>query len=614
MKLLRQLHLAVLSIALISATNAFAAEFRVEGSSFVLDGKSLQIRSGEIHYSRVPKDEWRSRIQMAKAMGLNTVCTYVFWNLHELKKGEFDFIGEKDVAAFIRLCGECGMHAIVRPGPYVCAEWDLGGLPAWLLAEPGIRLRSTNPKFMEPASEWMRRMGAMLQPLSVEQGGPVLMVQLENEYGFYGSDSGYLDELQRALRSGGYQGTVFTSDGASEDALRHGGRPGILKAVNFGSGAETAFGALHKASPGQPDFTAEFWVGWFDQWQRPHHWIDAHAKMADFDWMMRHGASFNIYMFHGGTTRGLMTGGNWEGRYRPITCSYDYAAPLDESGRPTEKYRAFRAAIQSALKDGNLPDIPKIPGTGSMGNIALTEQCRLMDAIPEGQTNATLLTMEDMGQTTGFICYRTTLDGPAEGSLELGKVKDRVYVLLDGKVVGISGRSVKGAAVALTVPEGKHRMDLLVENMGRINFGKYMIEEHKGLATPVVFNGKELGPFVQVGMSMQEPPKGTYHEIKDGKTQGSATLYRGMMKVGGPCDTWIDMRGFGRGILWLNGRNLGRYWKVGPSQGVFVPGCWFKKDEENELVVLELESEKCPTELPTSAKAIWGNDNRDGLR
>ena len=604
---------AIVALLMMVLTNGASADFRVEGKSFILDGKPFQIRSGEIHYSRVPRDEWRTRIQMAKAMGLNTVATYVFWNLHEAKRGEFDFGGEKDVAEFVRLCGAEGMKAIVRPGPYVCAEWDLGGLPAWLLAEPGIKLRSTDPKFMEPAKEWMRRTGAILQPLSVAQGGPVIMVQLENEYGFYGSDAGYLDELQRALRSGGYQGTIFTSDAATGDALRNGGQSGVLRAVNFGGGAETAFGALRKVAPGQPDFTAEFWVGWFDQWGRPHHWIAAHDKVGDLDWMMRHGASFNLYMFHGGTTRGLMTGAGMDGHYRPLTCNYDYAAPLNESGRPTEKYRAFRAVIQSALKDEKLPDIPKIPSTGSMGNIPLTEQCRLVDAIPEGQTNTTLRTMEDLGQITGFICYRTPINGPAEGALDLAKVKDRVYVLLDGKLQGISGRSTQGAAVSLNIPQGKHRLDLLVENMGRINFGKAMMEERKGLTAPVIFHGKELGPFAEVGLPMQEPPNGTYQEIGEGKTPGSATLYRGRMRIGGPCDTWLDMRGFGRGIVWLNGRNLGRYWKAGPSQGVFVPACWWKKGEENELVVLELESEKCPAKLPTSAKAIWGNDNRDGM-
>ena len=194
-----------------------AAEFKVEGNSFALEGKPFQIRSGEIHYSRVPRAEWRSRIQMAKAMGLNTVCTYVFWNYHEAKRGALDFTGEKDVAEFVHLCGEEGMKAIVRPGPYVCAEWDLGGLPAWLLAEPGIRLRSTDPRFLEPAKDWMKRMGSMLQPMSVTQGGPVLMVQIENEFGFFGSDTAYLEEMQGALKAGGYQGMVFTCDGGGED-------------------------------------------------------------------------------------------------------------------------------------------------------------------------------------------------------------------------------------------------------------------------------------------------------------------------------------------------------------------------------------------------------------
>jgi beta-galactosidase len=606
---MNKLSLAFLGLCLAAMTCICAADFQLDGTRFTLDGKPLQIRAGEIHYARVPKDEWRNRILMAKAMGLNTISTYVFWNLHEPKKGEFDFSGDKDVAGFIKLCGELGMHAIVRPGPYVCAEWDLGGLPAWLLAEPGIQLRSTDPRFLDPAKAWMTRMGAMLQPLSVAQGGPVLVVQLENEYGFFGSDAGYLDELQRALRSGGYQGMLFTSDGASEGALRAGGRPGILKAANFGSKAESSFQALRKASPCQPDFTAEFWVGWFDQWQRPHQWIDNREKLVDLEWMMGHGASFNLYMFHGGTTRGLWTGANWEGRYRPVTCSYDYLAPLDESGRPTAKYHDFRAVIQGALKGEKLPDIPSIPSTASVGDIRLTEQCRLLDAIPAGQTSPTLQTMEDLGQSTGFILYRTTLDGPVEGELALGQVKDRVHVLMDGMLLGVSGRSTKGAAIAVKIPEGKHRLDLLVENMGRINFGKFMQDERKGLTAPVVLNGKELGPFEQVGLPMQVPPDGIYQEIKDGKTLGSATLYRGKLKIGSPRDTWLDLRRFGRGVVWFNGRNLGRYWKAGPAQGVFLPGCWMKSEGENELVVLELESETCPDKLPTSAVAIWGNGN-----
>lgn len=603
-----KLHLHVfLAITLSSITIGSAADFRIERSTFQLAGKPFQIRSGEIHYSRVPKEEWRSRILMAKAMGLNTITTYVFWNLHEQKRGVYDFSGDKDLVAFVKLCDESGMHAIVRPGPYVCAEWDLGGLPAWLLAERGVKLRSMDPRYLEPTKAWMKKMGGLLQPLSVSQGGPLLMVQVENEFGSFGSDSGYLDALEAALRSGGYKGTVFTCDTAAEKTLRDGGLPGGLKAANFGGGAEMAFKNLQKVNPGQPNLNMEFWVGWFDQWGRPHHVIEPQEKLGDLEWMMRTGASFNLYMFHGGTTRGLWTGANWESRYRPTTCSYDYSAPLDESGRPTAKYHAFRSVIQSNLKEEILPEVPPVSGTGNIGQIRLTEQCRLMTAVPPGKANAVLETMETLSQSTGFILYRTTVQGPVEGELALGAVKDRVYMMMDGKLQGISGRSTKGEPVVLKVPDGSHQLDLLVENMGRINFGPRMLEERKGLENPIRFNGKELGPFQQVGLPMQVPPLGKFEEIKEGRKFGSGTLYRGTFKIGTPCDTWLDTRGFGRGMIWFNGKNLGRYWKVGPSQTVFLPGCWMKKDSENEIVVLELESENCPDTLPTSAKAIWGN-------
>lgn len=596
-----------LSLLLPLSTLLPAADFKVEGNSFVLDGKPFQIRSGEIHYPRVPRAEWRSRIRMAKAMGLNTVCTYVFWNLHETKRGEFDFAGEKDVSEFVKVCGEEGMKAIVRPGPYVCAEWDLGGLPAWMLAEPGVQLRSTDPRFLDPAKAWMKRMGEMLQPLSVAKGGPVLMVQLENEYGNFGKDAGYLKEMETAFRSGGYTGTLFTADGASAGALRNGGLPGMLKAANFGGGAESAFRKLKDVAPEQPAFTAEFWVGWFDQWEKPHHFIDSQEKMADFEFLMRTGASFNLYMFHGGSTRGLWTGANWADRYRPTTDCYDYAAPLDESGRPTEKYDAMRWTIQRALKNEKLPEVPKLPAPASIGEIRLTEYCRLLDALPKGETSATLRTMEELGQSTGFLLYRTTVEGPLEGELALGQVKDRVHVFLDGAVLGLSGRSTRNPAVPVKLPAGSHKLDLLMENMGRINYGKFMNDERKGLAGPITLGGKDLGPFEHIGLPMQEPPTGTYQAIKDGTIPGKATLLRGHFKIGHSCDTWLDMRGFGRGIVWLNGRNLGRYWKAGPSQGVFLPGCWMKTEDGNEIVVLEIEAEACPAKVPTSAKAIWGN-------
>ncbi len=599
----------LLSLGLAALSAASAAEFKVEGTSFVLDGKPFQIRSGEIHYSRVPKEEWRNRIRMAKAMGLNTICTYVFWNFHETRRGEYDFTGEKDVAAFVKLCGEEGMQAIVRPGPYVCAEWDLGGIPAWLLAEPGIKLRTTTPRFLDPAKAWMKHMGRMLQPLSITNGGPLLMVQVENEYGHFGDDPKYMDALYQALRSGGYQGIVFTSGGPSQMMLQNGALPGQLNAVNFGGGGQYSFGKLREFSPKQPDFTAEFWVGWYDQWEMPHHAISVKERIGDLQWMMEIGASFNIYMFHGGTTRGLWAGGDFEGRYRSITCCHDWDAPLDESGRPTEKYHAFRAVIQKTLGDQPLPEIPKMPDTGTVGDIQLTEKCGFLDSVQAGPTSTDLETMEDLGQTTGFVLYRTQLQGPLEGSLALDRVKDRVYVILNGKLQAISGRTGTRSPITLKIPAGENRLELLVENMGRISYGTLLPRERRGLEGPVSFAGKELGPFEIVGLPMQDPPKGNYQELAKAGTLESATLYRGRITTATPCDTWLDMRGFGRGMVWFNGRNLGRYWKAGPPRGIFLPGCWMKTGSDNEIVVLELESETCPDKVPTSAEAIWDSEH-----
>jgi beta-galactosidase len=364
-----------------------------------------------------------------------------------------------------------------------------------------------------------------------------------------------------------------------------------------------------KAFPGEPDFCAEFWVGWFDAWDRPRGFPPAHMMTRDLAWMMKNGASFSLYMFHGGSTRGLWSGANRDKTYLPTTDCYDYQAPLDESGRPTLKYQQIRDIIQNELSGVSLPAIPRLPAPGSIGEIQLTEQCRLLDALPEGKTSDTLQTMEDLGQITGFLLYRTSVDGPLEGELALGDVKDRVHVILDGQVIGISGRSTKGAAISVKLSTGTHKLDLLVENMGRVNYGKQMNQERKGLDKPIMLAGKELGPFEHVGLPLQAPPGGSYQEIKEGANRSGITLYRGTVKSATPRDTWLDMRGFGRGIVWFNGRNLGRYWKKGPPQSVFLPACWMEREKENELVILELEAETCPKKVPTSAEAIWGDGN-----
>ncbi|MCW1926013.1 beta-galactosidase [Luteolibacter arcticus] len=583
-----------------------AATFEVAGNQFHLDGQAFQIRAGEMHYPRIPRAEWANRVKMAKAMGLNTVSLYLFWNLHEERPGQFDFEGQKDFVAFIRECGSQGMKVIVRPGPYVCAEWELGGIPAWVMAEPGVKLRSTDRRYLEPAKAWMRNVAGMLEPLSVAKDGPVLMLQLENEFGSFASDPEYLRELEAALRGGGYTGLLFAGDGPGEETQRRGGLPGLLKAANFGKEAKPAFETLEKVQPGKPRFTAEFWIGWFDQWGRPHHRIDARQKSADLEWMMDEGVSFNLYMFHGGTTRGFWTGANWDGAYRPTTNSYDYSAPLDESGRPTPKYHIFREIISRRLGQETLPEVPALPSPGTIGPISLGEQLSFLKSLPAGETKEVPASMEQFGQGRGFVLYRAQIKGPVDAPLDLAQVQDRVIVLLDGKRIGLGGRSVGTTPVQITAGEGSHRLDLLVENMGRINFGPVMNSERKGLTGIVRLGDRELAAFEHISLPLDQPLAGDYEKAAGATEPGQLVLRRSKFKVATPQDTWLDLRGFGRGVVWLNGINLGRYWSIGPQQTIYVPSVWLRSGgEENELVVLELEKDDCPQEIPTLKEPVW---------
>lgn len=398
---------------------------------------------------------------------------------------------------------------------------------------------------------------------------------------------------------------MFTCDGASVKALRNGGLDGVIKAVNFGRDAPRAFATLEQVAPGQPRLTAEHWIGWFDQWGKPHQVVETRTKAADLDWMMKNGVSFNLYMFHGGTTRGFWTGANWEGRYRPTTTSYDYSAPLDESGRPTPKYHAFRSIITKHLPKGSVPDVPAVGPPGTIGRLPLTEQRPLLAAMPAGEMLESPVTMERLGQSTGFVLYRTEITGPVEAPLVLGEVKDRAYVIVDGNLAGIAGRSVERNAVELVLAPGSHRLDILVENMGRINYGPVMNDERKGLAAPVRLNDREIGRFEHVPLPLDTPPADGFAGIPEGgKIAGCPVLLRGKFRAR-PVDTWLDMRRFGRGAVWLNGIHLGRYWSIGPQQTLFVPSVWLREHEDNEIVVLELEKHGCPLTVPTVYEAIW---------
>ena len=377
--------------------------FRAEDGKFMLDGRPFRIISGEMHYPRIPREYWRARLRMAKAMGLNTITTYVFWNEHELRPGEYDFKGQRDVAEFIREAQSEGLYVILRPGPYVCAEWEFGGYPAWLLRDHDIVVRSSDPKFMTPAKRWLMRLGRELAPLQIGNGGPIIAVQVENEYGSFGDDHAYMEQIQHVLLDAGFdKAMLYTADGADE--LTKGSLPELPAVINFGPGeAKKEFAKLHQLRPEGPFMNGEYWAGWFDHWGEKHHTTDAKKQADELDWILSQGYSISIYMFHGGTSFGWMNGANSNGKnYEPDVTSYDYDAPLDESGRPAAKFALFRDVI--AKNTGiTPPPIPAVDPAVAVAPAGFRQAASLWQNLPEPVRSEQPLTMEDLDQAYGYI-------------------------------------------------------------------------------------------------------------------------------------------------------------------------------------------------------------------
>lgn len=567
--------------------------FEVGTRAFLLDGKPFQVLSGEMHYPRIPRAYWRDRMQKARAMGLNTVCTYVFWNLHESKPGHWDFAGEKDLAAFIRTAQEEGLFVILRPGPYVCAEWDLGGFPAWLLKDPKLQLRGQDPVYLEALHRYLVRVGQEVKDLQVTRGGPILMAQVENEYGSFGQDHAYMAQVRAWMREAGFEVPLFTSDGPGQDMLQGGTLPDCLPTINFGGGAEKAFAELDRFRSGIPRMNGEFWCGWFDSWGRPHHTTRAADKAKEYAWMLSHGISVNIYMFHGGTNWGFWAGANGsDTEYTPDTTSYDYSAVLDEAGAPTDKFHAFRAAVQALAPDKKLPDLPKPLPRISLAPTALGEWAPLTGLYGKTVRAAAPMTLEALGQQQGFVSYRTRVKGPLRGALALEKVRDYAMVYLDGKRIATLDRRLNQTTVRdLRIPAGTHTLELLVENLGRINFGASLLQERKGLTGKVTLAGRALQ-----GWEMSPVPCEDLSALRFTPArapEGVPGIYRGTLQVTEVGDTFLDLSTWGKGLVWVNGHNLGRFWNVGPQQTLYLPGCWLKPGA-NEICVLELNGASKP--------------------
>ena len=577
----------------------------VKGDHFVREGKPYQIISGSIHYPRVPREYWRDRLRKARAMGLNTVETYVFWNLHEPKPGQFDFSGELDVAAFIRMAQEEGLNVLLRPGPYVCAEWEAGGLPSWLIGDPSVKVRTRDPKFLSAAQRYLTRLGKEVALLETTHGGPIIGIQVENEYGSYGHDKDYMEDIHQALIHAGLgDSLLYTSDGA--DQLPNDALPNILAAINFGPGeAQRDFAKLAQLRPHKPMMTGEYWDGWFDAWgNKQHVHTDTDAQAKEVDWILGQGYSVNLYMFHGGTTRGFMNGANLgsgsDARYEPQTTSYDYDAALDEAGRPTKKFFLLRDIIQqrTGIKP---PPLPHPLPLAALPAFALTESASVWDNLPSPVESPEPKTMEAVGQSYGYLLYRTKVTGPQKGELKIDDLRDYAAVYIDQELVGALDRRLKQNSIVIDIPVGAATLDILVENTGRINFGPHLPDGRAGIVGDVLLGGRKIEGWKIYSLPMNSPD-GIQHWTKN-LTPGPA-FHRGTFKLGKVTDTYLDTSSLAKGFVWLNGHNLGRTWSIGPQKSIFVPAPWLRNGV-NEVVVFDFADLPPATSLRGLDEPLW---------
>ena len=567
-------------------------DFRIGEADFLLDGEPVRILSGALHYFRVHPDSWSDRIEKARLMGLNTVETYVPWNAHSPRPGEFRTDGMLDLGRFLRTIGDAGLHAIVRPGPFICAEWDRGGLPTWLFDDPEVGVRRHEKRFLEMVERYLSQVLGIVAPLQADQGGPVVLVQVENEYGAFGDDRGYLEALADMIRRSGISVPLVTVDQPVDHMLAAGGLDGVLRTASFGSRSVERLRTLRRHQPTGPLMCMEFWDGWFDQWGGHHNTTSVEQAASELDALLAAGASVNVYMFHGGTNFGLTNGANDKGVYRPTVTSYDYDAPLDEAGNPTPKYFAFREVI---ARHAEVPDeLPREAVPAPELTTTLVDPISLLACSRgwgEWTIHALAPTLDEVEGRPKLAVYRTDLDGP-EGPavLNLGEVRDRAAVFLDGDPVGVLEREDHNRALML--PRGRGRLDLVVEDQGGVNYGP-RIGEPKGLIGPVRLDDEELADWSVCALDLERVPQLWDRTAQRGAGPGP-TAWRASFEAQGPEDHFLDTVAWGKGIAWINGFCLGRYWRRGPQETLFVPGP-VVRNGANELVVLELDVIADPT-------------------
>ncbi|MBQ8990611.1 MAG: beta-galactosidase [Prevotella sp.] len=602
MKKLRQL-LTVIFLAF--PMLMMAGDFTVGNKTFLLNGEPFLVKAAEVHYPRIPRPYWEHRIQMCKALGMNTLCIYVFWNIHEQREGEFDFTGNNDVAAFCRLAQKHGMYVIVRPGPYVCAEWEMGGLPWWLLKKKDIRLREQDPYFMERVRIFEEKVGEQLAPLTIQRGGPIIMVQVENEYGSYGEDKPYITEIRDCLRGiYGEKLALFQCDWSSN--FEKNGLDDLVWTMNFGTGAniDEQFKRLGELRPDAPKMCSEFWSGWFDKWGANHETRPAKDMVDGIDEMLSKGISFSLYMTHGGTSFGHWAGANSPG-FAPDVTSYDYDAPINEYGGATDKYYLLRQTMQK-YSATPLPDVPAPPANLiSIPQFELMEFADILQGADSLVMDSPLRTMEELDQGWGSLVYITMLPEIASPSvLTLNDGHDFAQIFLDGKYIGKIDRVRNEKSIQLPPVKKGQELKILIEAMGRINFGR-AIKDYKGITESVVITTEQEGHELSWNLkrwsilTIPDDYQTAVRALSTAAANGGGSPFQGRgyyrgyfnLKKKHLGDTFLNLEQFGKGQVYVNGHAIGRFWNIGPQQTLFVPGCWLKPGR-NEVIVLDVVGPK----------------------
>ena len=620
-KVISTLSLAALLLAVPAMANAATTAspkgkpgtFTVGKGTFLLNGEPFIVKAAEVHYPRIPRPYWEHRIKMCKALGMNAVCIYIFWNIHEQKEGQFNFTDNNDVAEFCRLAQRNGMYVIVRPGPYVCAKWEMGGLPWWLLKKKDIRLRERDPYFMERVKIFEQKVGEQLAPLTIQNGGPIIMVQVENEYGSYGEDKPYVSEIRDCLRGiYGQELALFQCDWSSN--FEKNGLDDLTWTMNFGTGAniDQQFRRLGQLRPDAPKMCSEFWSGWFDKWGARHETRPAKDMVDGMDEMLSKGISFSLYMTHGGTSFGHWAGANSPG-FAPDVTSYDYDAPINEYGQATPKYYELRTMMQKYSKK-KLPAVPK-PAAEiiTIPKFELTEFAPIEMGRDKAEESKDVKSFEEMDLGWGSMVYTALLPEMKSASLlTLNDCHDFAQVFIDGKRIGKIDRVKNEKSISLPPVKKGQRLTILLEAMGRINFGR-AIKDFKGITKDVTLESEIDEGQVKVTLAnwVMETIPDDYATAQKAlamrnKTEDFVQLidkepgigyYRGYFNINKVGDTFLNFETWGKGQVWVNGHAMGRIWSIGPQQTLYVPGCWLKKGK-NEIIVLDVVGPK--------EAVVWG--------